>query len=105
MTTYIAIGVVCLMLGAVLVVMLRGKRRVAAEAPVEVTGVDRVALSGKADGSRHDGQLALPAASMVPASPTEALLLQLRESAKKDAEPWAAIIRSWMAQDKSDIRV
>ena len=106
MTTYIAIGVVCLVLGAILVVMLRGKRRATLEAPqAEVTGVDRVAISGKADAGRQESHLALPAASMVPASPTEALLLQLRESAKKDAEPWAAIIRSWMAQDKNDVRV
>jgi len=105
MTIYIAIGVVCLVLGAVLVVMLRGRRRAPAEAPPEIATVDRVAISGRAEGSKAEGQLALPSPSLVPASPTEALLLQLRESAKRDAEPWAAIIRSWLAQEKSDVRV
>jgi flagellar M-ring protein FliF len=106
MTTYIAIGAVCLVLGAILVVMLRGRRRAGVETPqAEISGVDRVAISGKSESSKSEGHLALPAPTLVPASPTEALLLQLRESAKKDAEPWAAIIRSWLAQEKSDVRV
>lgn len=101
MTTWIAAGVVSLVLGIILVVMLRGRRRAAS-----IETARALAGAGGSDAERmidnHPGATSLP---QLPATHGEILLKQLRENAKKDAEPWAAIVKTWLAQDKPEMKL
>jgi hypothetical protein len=82
-------------------VMLRGRRRAA--------GIETARALAGAGGSEtermidnHPGATSLP---QLPATHGEILLKQLRENAKKDAEPWAAIVKTWLAQDKPEMKL
>ena len=101
---WLAAGAICLVLGAILIVMLRGKGR-----NVTIAGPRAVLAGGSPDSVQIGGLGRSEVAAIennastpiaLPPSRGEVLLGQLRESAKKDAELWAAILKNWLAEER-----
>ena len=106
LNTWIAMGLVGVVLGAILVVMLRGRKRLpkmegparplpAGEGSTEALRFPTV-TNGE-PGSLESGSSAMA----LPPSRSEVLLGQLRESAKRDSELWASILKNWLAEEGS----
>ena len=103
LNTWIAMGLVGVVLGAILMVMLRGKKRLPrVEAPPRaLAGAEAGAMQFPAVASGEASIETGSSAIALPPSRSEVLLGQLRESAKRDSELWASILKNWLAEEGS----
>ena len=106
MNTWIAVGVVCLVMGTILVVMLRGKKRLprmegAPRALPATESAEALRFPSPANSESGESLSGSQPMAALPPSRSEVLLGQLRESARRDSEMWASILKNWLAEEGS----
>ena len=106
MNTWIAVAVVCLVMGTILVVMLRGKKRLprveaAPRALPPNESVEALRFPSGVNSESGESLSGSQPMAALPPSRSEVLLGQLKESARRDSELWASILKNWLAEEGS----